>query len=98
LRFLPIAATLLASVLVGCGRPPELIGIDNPAIPVDSVPDLNQHRIFIATTRAASEVVGAFYSAGRAPELGLASVDVTIPPNHVLAVLIHWAVQLGWRV
>ena len=75
---------LLALVLAGCSRPPELIGIDNPVIPAASVPDLNRHRIFITTTREASEVVGAFYSAGRAPDLGLASVAVTVPPNHVL--------------
>ena len=75
---------LVALVLAGCSRPPELIGIDNPVIPAASVPDLNRHRIFITTTREASEVVGAFYSAGRAPDLGLASVAVTVPPNHVL--------------
>ncbi len=78
---------LLALVLAGCSRPPELIGVDNPEIPVESVPDLRRHRVFIATTREASEVVGAFYSAGRAPELGLASVEVTVPPNHVLGQL-----------
>ena len=78
---------LVALVLVGCSRPPELIGIDNPVIPAASVPDLSRHRIFITTTREASEVVGAFYSAGRAPELGLASVAVTVPPNHVLGQL-----------
>ncbi|WP_245472921.1 alpha/beta hydrolase [Rhizobium leguminosarum] len=49
--------------------------------------NLKRHRIFIATTRQASEVAGAFYSAGRAPELGLASVDVTLPPNHVVGKL-----------
>lgn len=87
LRSLPVVVALLALVLVGCSRPPELIGIDNAAIPVKSVPDLSRHRIFITTTREASEVVGAFYSAGRAPELGLASVDVTIPPNHLLGQL-----------
>ena len=75
---------LIALVLAGCSRPPELIGIDNPVIPAASVPDLNRHRIFITTTREASEVVGAFYSAGRAPDLGLASVAVTVPPTHVL--------------
>lgn len=32
-------------------------------------------------------MVGAFYSAGRAPELGLASVKVTVPPGHVLGQL-----------
>jgi esterase/lipase superfamily enzyme len=86
LRSLPVAA-LVTSVLVGCSRPPELIGIDNPATPVESVPGLGRHRIFITTTREASEVVGAFYSAGRAPELGLASVDITVPPSHVIGQL-----------
>jgi esterase/lipase superfamily enzyme len=74
-------------MLVGCGRPPDLIGIDNPEIPVASVADLSRHKIFIATTREASEVVGAFYSAGRAPDIGLASVAVTVPPTHVLGAL-----------
>ncbi len=82
-----LALTLVAALLgagAGCSRPPDLIGIDNPAIPADSVPAVSRHRIFITTTRQASEVVGAFYSGQRAPELGLASVDVTVPPNHVL--------------
>ena len=56
-------------------------------MPAASVPEVSRHRIFITTTREASEVVGAFYSAGRAPELGLASVAVTIPPNHALGQL-----------
>jgi esterase/lipase superfamily enzyme len=77
----------LASALVGCSRPPELVGIDNPAIPAVSVPEISRHRLFITTTREASEVVGAFYSGDRAPELGLASVDVTVPPSHVLGQL-----------
>ena len=83
LRYLGLIVALLTSVLGGCSRPPELVGIDNPVIPAESVPQVNSHRVFIMTTREASEVVGAFYSAGRAPELGLASVDVTVPPNHV---------------
>ena len=74
----------MALAALGCSRPPELIGIDNPAVPVASVADASRHRIFIVTTREASEVVGAFYSAGRAPELGLASVEVSVPPDHVL--------------
>ncbi|AXA44262.1 hypothetical protein DLJ82_6291 (plasmid) [Rhizobium leguminosarum] len=84
---LPVIMAVLAVVLATCSRPPELIGIDNPATPVASVHNLKRHRIFIATTRQASEVAGAFYSAGRAPELGLASVDVTLPPNHVVGKL-----------
>ena len=77
-------SSLLILALAACSAPPPLVGIDNPDIPALSVPDVSQHRIFITTTRAASDVVGVFYSDGRAPELGLASVDVTIPPNHVL--------------
>lgn len=75
---------LLAAALIvtGCSRPPELVGVDNPEHPAESQPDVSRHRLFIITTREASEVVGAFFSAERAPELGLASVDVTIPPNH----------------
>lgn len=83
-RFLFLIAGLLIPILGGCARPPDLVGIDNPAIPVSSVSELSRHRIFITTTREASEVVGAFYSGERAPELGLASVDVTVPPNHVV--------------
>nr|WP_290428692.1 alpha/beta hydrolase [Defluviimonas salinarum] len=78
---LAIACTALW--LASCGKPPELIGIDNPEVPVASVAAAHQHKIFIATTRAASEVVGALYSGERAPELGLASVDVSVPPTHV---------------
>jgi esterase/lipase superfamily enzyme len=74
----------LALLLVACSRPPELVGIDNPEIPAESVPDVSRHRIFITSTREASEVVGALFSGERAPDLGLASVDVTIPPNHVV--------------
>lgn len=78
---------LMASVLLGCSRPPELIGIDNPEFPASSVPEVSRHRIFISTTRQQSEAVGALYSADRATTLGLASVDVTVPPNHVVGEL-----------
>ncbi len=87
---LPALALMLAvlvTALAGCTRPPDLVGVENPEVPVASVADLTRHRIFITTTREASEVTAAFFSAGRAPELGLASVDVTVPPNHVLGQL-----------
>jgi esterase/lipase superfamily enzyme len=79
-----LIVAMLALALLGCaGRPPDLVGIDNPETPAASVAEASRHRIFITTTRGASEVVGAFYSGLRAPDLGLASVDVTVPPNHV---------------
>jgi esterase/lipase superfamily enzyme len=80
---LGILFALSVGVLAGCGRAPELVGIDNPETPAETVEGVSRHRIFITTTREASEVVGAFFSGERAPELGLASVDVTVPPNHV---------------
>jgi esterase/lipase superfamily enzyme len=86
-RLRALGLTLALGLLLGCERPPELIGIDNPAIPAESLPDVSRHRIFITTTREASEVVGALFSGARAPELGLASVDVTVPPTHVVGQL-----------
>jgi esterase/lipase superfamily enzyme len=84
---LPVVLALIAALLAACTRPPDLIGIDNPDVPVESVPDLTRHQIFIATTRQASEVTSTFFSSGRAPDVGLASVVVTVPPNHVVAEL-----------
>lgn len=82
-----LMTTLVVLVLAGCTRAPEIIGIVNPAVPVASVSELTKHRIFVMSTRGSSEVAGAFYSSIRAPELGLASVDATIPPNHVTGTL-----------
>lgn len=80
----PAAFLVLALfVLNACARPPDLIGIDNPQVPVLSVQEARLQKVFLATTREASETVGVFYSAQRAPELGLASVTVSVPPSHV---------------
>jgi esterase/lipase superfamily enzyme len=86
-RMLALIAAVLTPALVGCSSPPELIGVDNPEIPAESVAEVSRHRIFITSTREASEAVGALYSGARAPELGLASVEVTVPPNHVIGEL-----------
>ncbi len=73
----------LAFLLVSaCAPAPELIGIDNPNIPVGSVADAKRHKVFVITTREDTEVVGALFSELRADELGLASVEVSIPPTH----------------
>lgn len=76
-------AMMACVLLLSCGRPPELVGIDNPVEPVASVKQASHQKIFIATTRQSSEVAGAFYSDRRSPELGFASVVVSIPPSHV---------------
>lgn len=73
---------VLPLVLSGCGRAPDLIGVDNVNVPVDSVVQASRQKIFIATTRQASDVTNVFFADRRAPELGLASVVVSIPPTH----------------
>jgi esterase/lipase superfamily enzyme len=78
-----VGAAVLLTLLSGCTRPPELVGIDNAAIPVASVEGATKRKVFLVTTREASEVVGAFNSDQRAPELGFASVTVSIPQIHV---------------
>jgi esterase/lipase superfamily enzyme len=78
-----LATIMVVSLLSSCSRAPDLVGIDNFETPVESVGEATRQKIFITTTRQATEVVGAFYSGQRAPELGIASVVVSIPPNHI---------------
>jgi esterase/lipase superfamily enzyme len=73
--------------LAACTRPPELIGIENPQVPAASVDGFSTRRVFITTTREASDKPGALFSDARARDLGLASVEVTIPPTHVIGQL-----------
>ncbi|MCZ0963852.1 alpha/beta hydrolase [Paracoccus benzoatiresistens] len=82
-----VLAVLISLLLLGCSRPPEIIGIENASISASTTPDLSRHRIFIATTRSASNEPGALLSASRASSLGLASVEVTVPPTHVVGQL-----------
>lgn len=69
--------------LTSCASAPDIVGIDNPEAPTKSVAEARSHKVFIATTREDTEVVGALFSELRAEELGFASVEVSIPPNHV---------------
>lgn len=83
-----LASVLLVVILAGgCARAPQLIGVDNPEIPAASIDAITKHRMFLMSTRAASDALGVFYSSERAQELGLASVDATVPPTHVIGVL-----------
>lgn len=82
-----LIATACMIGLVSCTPAPEIIGIRDSRIPAETVDNLTKHKIFILSTRGSSEVAGAFYSSERAPELGMASVDATVPPTHVLGVL-----------
>lgn len=73
---------VLIFVTAACGQSPQIIGIDNPSVPVGSVPGATLHKVFIATTRQDSEVIGALFSERRADELSYASVSVSVPPTH----------------
>lgn len=82
-----LALMLLFLVLASCAPRLNLVGVDNPEFPTLSVIDATRHKVFIATTRQDAEVVGALFSDLRADELGLASVEVSIPPNHEVGAL-----------
>jgi esterase/lipase superfamily enzyme len=86
-RLAALALAVMLPLVTACGRAPDLVGIENPEVPVASVAGITRHRIFITSTREASEVAGTFFSGERAPALGLASVEVTVPPTHVLGEL-----------
>ncbi len=78
---------LILSTVSACSRAPDLVGINNARAPVAAEDGTTQRTVFIATTREATDVAGAFYSGERAPELGFASVVVSIPPTHVTGAL-----------
>lgn len=80
-RSLIVGMVVLA--LVGCSRPPDVIGVTNPDVPVSSVDLRAKHKIFMVTTRARTDAVGSLFSSERAAELSMASVETTIPPTHV---------------
>ncbi|MDS9469990.1 alpha/beta hydrolase [Paracoccus sp. MBLB3053] len=81
---LQFALLACALMLAACSRPPEIVGVVGPRAGSVSPAGISRHKMFITTTRQATEVVGAFYSAERSPELGLASVVATVPPTHQL--------------
>ncbi|MEP1356228.1 MAG: alpha/beta hydrolase [Tateyamaria sp.] len=82
-----LSALLVILAIAACARAPELVGIDNPEVPTRSIVEATKHKVFIVTTREDTEVVGALFSELRADELGLASVEVSVPPTHVLGEL-----------
>ncbi len=79
LRFI---VSIVVLGIASCVRPPELVGVENPRNPASDVVEARRQTVFVATTRQASEAEGVFYSGDRSDTLGLASVVVTIPPNH----------------
>jgi esterase/lipase superfamily enzyme len=85
IRQIAAFATLILFI-TGCqgAKPPEAVfGIDNENIPAEAVAGAKSHDIFIATTRQSEVNTAVMFSSGRATDLSLAKVTVSIPPNHV---------------
>jgi esterase/lipase superfamily enzyme len=78
-RVLAIAA--VAIVASACGSGPQR-GLLDPAQAAQSA-SLARHDILVATTRTRSADPAILFDGGRAPELGFASVEITVPPGHV---------------
>jgi esterase/lipase superfamily enzyme len=88
-----VGLLLATSILVGCAADRNVIGIDNSQFPSAYVEGATREKIFIASTREATDKTGALFSERRASTVGLASVEVSIPPVHVIGKL-ERAVQM----
>ncbi|MDW4551723.1 alpha/beta hydrolase [Defluviimonas sp. D31] len=66
--------------IIGCAGPKNLVDVDT-TVPVESVPDVSMHKIYIATSRTPSDDPGEFFSGERGEGLRFASVEVSIPRN-----------------
>ena len=73
---------LFAVLLTACGRPEPIIGVET-VVPVETVQGAVQQKVFIATTRQASDETGVFFSGARFQGTNFASVEVSVPPAHV---------------
>lgn len=61
--------------------------MENPEVSVERQIVPKKHKISMATTSEATNEAGVFHSGDRAPEPGLASIEVTIPPTHIIGQL-----------
>lgn len=75
---------LLAGTASACSAPRHLIAVGPDMQGAGPDTAVRTHRIFIATTRAPSSEAGVFFSGQRSQSLSYATVDVQIPPNHVI--------------
>ena len=66
-----LAAILVVALLSSCSRAPDLVGVDNLETPAVTVEEATRQKIFITTTRQATEVVGAFGSVAKFENVGL---------------------------
>jgi esterase/lipase superfamily enzyme len=79
-----LLGALLAGSMPACSVPRHLIGVTPDPDVLNSTSPARTHRIFIATTRAPSSQPGEFFSGARSLALNYATVDVRVPPAHVI--------------
>lgn len=76
-----LLASGLAAGVSACSKPSGLIGVSSTR-ELTSAEKGRAHRIYIATTRRASEVAGDFYGGERGSDISYAAVDVVVPTIH----------------
>lgn len=82
-KFLPLlSAMLMLSVAAGCSSPEYHRLMARTIAPATQNQIANEHRIFLATTRARSEIEGNIFSGDRSPDTHFAFVDVSVPAIH----------------
>ncbi|RYH06932.1 alpha/beta hydrolase [Tropicimonas sp. IMCC6043] len=77
-----LLASLAASAATACSAPRHFVGV-GPASEVAG----RSHTIYIATVRAPATDPTVFFSGERSPRINFATVNVHIPPNHVIGQL-----------
>ncbi|EEE47584.1 alpha/beta hydrolase [Roseibium alexandrii] len=78
-----VCLALAGFLLAACAGPPAaIIGLSTSAAFDAAVPGLVQRDIYIMTSREMATDPALLFSGDRSPNLNLAKVRVTIPPNH----------------
>jgi len=77
-----LAAFLMLLAAAGCSSPEYHRLMARTIAPASESQIAGQHRIFLATTRAHSDLEGTIFSGDRSPDTHFAFVDVTVPASH----------------
>lgn len=77
--------TVALAFLASCNSHSDnLIGLGESNLPFATAEGATVQNLFVATTRSRSSDAAEFFSGERSQQMGLANVDVTIPPTHKL--------------